>query len=287
MLVSVFTPTYNRAYRLGALYHSLCTQTCRSFEWILVDDGSTDNTADLVSSWHDSVFPIIYIKQTNGGKHRAINRGVKEAKGDLFFIVDSDDVLPSNSIERILLNYGKISGDKSFCGVCGLKALYNGEMVHKGASYDVLNCSSIDFRYKYKMKGDMAEVIRTEVMKEYPFPEFDGEKFCSEAVLFNRIAQNYKFRYFFEIVYLCEYLDDGLTASIVKVRMSSPRGSSLCYSELFHCRIPFKQKVKAAINYWRFAFCDLKSTGNHMDNIGWGIVLLPIGLVYHLFDLRK
>ncbi|MCS2864766.1 glycosyltransferase family 2 protein [Bacteroides thetaiotaomicron] len=102
-MVTVFTPTYNRAYILNDLYQSLCRQTCRKFEWLIVDDGSTDNTEGLVASWLDEgKMSLRYIKQPNGGKHRAINKGIQEANGDLFFIVDSDDYLAKNAIERIL-----------------------------------------------------------------------------------------------------------------------------------------------------------------------------------------
>ena len=222
MLITVFTPTYNRAYRIQALYESLKNQTDKDFEWLIVDDGSTDNTEELVQNWlKESTFPIHYIKQPNGGKHRAINNGVKKANGELFYIVDSDDILPPKSIQRIVKQYMPIKDDMSFGGVCGLKAYYNGKKVGGECDFGVLDCNSLEFRYKYKIKGDMAEVIRTSVFKEFPFPEVDGEKFCPEALVFNRIAKKYKLRYFYEKVYMCEYLDDGLTASIVKIRMKS------------------------------------------------------------------
>ena len=285
MTITVFTPTYNRAYRIKALYDSLKIQSCMDFEWIIVDDGSTDNTGDLVGSWiNTTLFPIIYIKQSNGGKHRAINRGVKAAHGELFFIVDSDDILSGNAVERIIYYYSNIRSDKSFGGVCGLKAYYNGEIVGSRRDFGILDCTSLDFRFKYKMKGDMAEVIRTDVMREFPFPEFEGEQFCSEMVLFNRIATKYKLRFFFEKIYFCEYLADGLTASIVNIRMNSPRASELCYYELFHYDISLVQKIKSAINFWRFAYCDSNLDPDYKKKMGWGIILKPIGFIFHLKD---
>lgn len=287
MKVTVFTPTYNRAYRLAALYESLQKQTVKDFEWLIVDDGSSDNTEELVQPWlSEDRFPIRYFKQKNGGKHRAVNHGVREANGVLFFIVDSDDMLVENAIERIIYHYNNIKNDKSFGGLCGLKAYFSGVKVGGGEDFGVLDCNSIDFRFKYHMKGDMSEVIRTEVMREFPFPEFDGERFCSEFILFNRIATKYKLRYFYEKIYLCEYLDDGLTAAIVMIRMKSPKASKVCYSELFHYNIPVVQKIKAAINYWRFAFCDKHSEGGHFSRIGWGCLLMPLGYLYHLKDSR-
>lgn len=285
-MITIFTPTYNRAYRLPDLYKSLQAQTCKDFEWLVVDDGSTDNTSELFGQWQAEYnsFPIRYFKQPNGGKHRAVNRGVKEAKGELFYIVDSDDVLPSKSIEIIIQYYNQIKDNTQFAGVCGLKAHFNGERVGDGENFGTLDCNSLEFRYKYKQKGDMGEVIKTDVYREFPFPEINGEKFCPEALVFNRIATKYKLRYFYKKVYMCEYLDDGLTASIVKVRMKSPQTSTMYYSELFHMSISFVQKIKAAINYWRFAYC--------MDNtkpkypIGWGWIFKPLGYLYHKKDIK-
>lgn len=284
-MITIFTPTYNRAYRLPDLYKSLQRQNCKDFEWLVVDDGSTDNTSELFEQWQveEKTFSIRYFKQPNGGKHRAVNRGVKEAKGELFYIVDSDDILPSKSIETIIHYYNQIKDNIQFAGVCGLRAYHNGERIGGERNFGILDCTSLDFRYKYCIKGDMAEVIRTHVLKEFPFPEVEGEKFCPEALIFNRIATKYKLRYFYEKVYLCEYLEDGLTASIVRVRMKSPQTSTQYYSELFYMPIPFIQRIKAAINYWRFAYC--------LDNkpkypIGWGCICKPLGFLYHKKDIK-
>lgn len=287
-MITVFTPTYNRAYILTKLYRSLCNQTCKQFEWIIVDDGSTDNTSELIGTFiQEGNIEIVFVQQFNGGKHRAINRGVGLAKGDLFFIVDSDDQLTEDAIEQILRYHDGIKDKNDFAGVCGLKAYFDGRRVGGDSYFTILDCSNLEFRYKYKIKGDMAEVIRTDVMKEFPFPEFAGEKFCSEAVVWNRMAQKYKIRYFYKNIYLCDYLEDGLTASITKIRMKSPQASMLCYSELFHYDIPVLQKIKAAVNYWRFGVCGRLGSYNHIRGIGWGILLFPIGVLYHLIDLRR
>ena len=255
-MITVFTPSYNRAYRLPALYKSLCLQSCKDFEWIIVDDGSLDETEKLVDTFiSESLINIRYVKQENGGKHRAINRGVQMSKGNLFYIVDSDDILPKNSIEIILEHFEAIKDNMDFCGVCGLKVLYNGATIGNPKYFDKLDCSPIDFRYKYKMIGDMAEVVRTDILRQFPFPEFDNEKFCPEALIWFKIGLRYRFRYFAQPIYCCEYLPDGLTSSIIKVRRNSPLASTLYYSELTYLPIPLIQKIKGAINYWRFANC--------------------------------
>lgn len=229
-----------------------------------------------------------YTKQENGGKHRAINRGVKEARGELFFTVDSDDYLADNTIERISFHYSHIKHDDFFAGVCGLKCYPDGRKVGGGEDFGILDCTSLEFRYKYKMKGDMAEVLRTDVLREFPFPEIDGEKFCPEAVLFNRIAQKYKLRYFYENLYVCDYLPDGLTAKITRIRMQSPVASMICYSELAGFKIPIEQRFKAAINYWRFSFCSKDTFALKLKRIGvrW-LFTLPIGYMMYLKDKKQ
>lgn len=289
MICTIFTPTYNRAYIIENLYKSLQRQTCKDFEWLVVDDGSSDNTQELFHEWQSKAnFPVKYIKQENGGKHRAINRGIKEAEGDLFFIVDSDDYLADNAIERVLYHYSIIKEDDSFCGVCGLKCYPDGTKVGGGDNFSVLDCSSLDFRYKYNMKGDMAEVLRTDVLRKYPFPEVEGEMFCPEAVMFNRVAQRYKFRYFYESIYYCDYLPDGLTARILRIRMQSPLSAMICYSELTGYRVPIGQKIKSAINFWRFSFCSKETFFSKLRKIEiqW-FFLLPIGYMMHLRDKKQ
>ena len=254
MFITVFTPTYNRAKLLPRLYESLCRQTYRDFEWVVVDDGSVDDTHYVVESFMNgndnengnNNFPIRYFYQENGGKHRAINRGVQEAKGELFLILDSDDSIPEGALERIASVYQQIKDDEGFGGVCGYMAHHDGTVIGKGNDYDILDTNTIDLRYRFNVKGDMCEVFRTSVLKENPFPEIDREKFCPEALVWNRIAQKYRLRVFHEVIYYRDYLDNGLTDRIVKIRMNSPIASMMCYQEMSELDIPLLQKIKAA-----------------------------------------
>ena len=311
MKITVFTPAYNRAKLLPRLYESLCKQTFKDFEWLIVDDGSVDETASLfTSNDNDNVrsamplctfrskndnssihlytfssknenesgqtsdiihqtsnFPIRYYYQENGGKHRAINRGVKEAQGELFFIVDSDDMLPPEALETVAKVYEDIKDDERFAGVCGLDGTFVGKVIGSGLPQKVMDTPSVDIRFKYGVTGDMKEVFRTAVLKEFPFPEIEGERFCPEMLLWNRIATKYKLRYFNQIIYLAEYQEDGISAGIVKARMNSPIAAMMTYAELNGYDIPFVSKVKAAINYWRFRFCFIshRNHGNHRN----------------------
>lgn len=290
MTITVFTPSYNRAYILPTLYESLQQQTCKDFEWLIVDDGSTDNTEELVASWLSVAdFSIRYIRQENAGKHLAINRGVAEAQGKLFLIVDSDDYLTCDAVRILCDRFAEIVDDASFAGISGVRVDFNGKRIGDSLPQDILDCSALDLRFVYKIKGDMAEAYKTSVLKEYPFPEISNEKFCSEALIWNRIAQKYKLRYVNTGFYRCEYLPDGLTAKITQVRRNSPKASLIYYSELYSFDIPIAQKIKAVINYWRFAPCDKNSSlSDKIKEIGWGTLLfLPMGLAYYFLDTYK
>jgi glycosyltransferase involved in cell wall biosynthesis len=218
MLITIFTPTYNRKVLIERLYQSLLQQTQKNFEWVVVDDGSTDNTEKYFSDLliKQQPFPIRYIKQENGGKHRAINNGVRKASGELFFIVDSDDCLTEYAIYKINQWVATLDDSHKWAGISGLKG-YSKESVvgqHSEATYvDAKNCE----RRKYNLSGDKAEVYFTEILKQYPFPEIPGENFISEEIVWNSIARDgYYIRWFNEIIYICDYLEGGLTKDNVK-----------------------------------------------------------------------
>lgn len=287
MLITVFTPTYNRSNLLSRLYESLCLQTFTSFEWLIGDDGSTDNTEQLIAGFiNENKITIRYFKQENGGKHRAINRGVKEARGELFFIVDSDDRLPLKALEVIADYYYQIEHDDNFAGICGLKTFFDGRQVGGEQDFGSMDCSMLDIRYKYHIRGDMAEVVKTDVMRQHPFPEYDNERFCPEALVWNRIAQRYVMRYFHEPIYECEYQQGGLTDRIVRIRMESPRASMECYRELSHYNISFQSRIKSAINYWRFAACSSMPFSTKVKSMTCWLWLWPIGMLMHARDKK-
>lgn len=227
-MVTVFTSIYNRAYVIENLYQSLLRQTCSDFEWLVVDDGSDDNISELLYKWIErgkAKFKIRFYQQENGGKHRAINRGIQLAKGDAFFIVDSDDYLTNNAIELINKWWNDIERDEHYAGISGLKAKKNGEVVGGRPSYQFYVDATNLERKKYGLLGDKAEVYKTSVLKEYLFPEFEGENFLTEAIVWNKIARDgYKIRWHNKITYICEYRDDGLSRCGYKKSINNPRG---------------------------------------------------------------
>ena len=229
-LVTVFTPLYNREDLLPRLYESLRAQTCTDFEWVICDDCSSDGSYDLAKEYarKEDRFPIRVIRtERNGGKHRAINLGVAIAEGFLFFIVDSDDLLTPDAVDKIFAWEKTIQGKASFAGLGFLKADLSSNCVGTTFAEQFCDCTSLE-REKYHISGDKAEVIYTDIFKKHPFPEFEGENFLSEGVVWDRIAHDgYKIRWINEIVYLCEYQADGLSSNWERNLANNPEGYAL------------------------------------------------------------
>jgi len=288
-LITVFTPAYNRAALLPRLYDSLLRQRYGYFEWVIVDDGSTDDTQEAVNNIIcQQKIRVLYHRQKNTGKHTAINQGLDLASGELFFIVDSDDWLYDDALEKINHLYESVKNDRDFCGVSGVRTYPHGRRIGGEDHFGVIDCTVTDLRYRHRIRGDMAEAFRTEILRQYRFPEVAGERFCPEALVWNRMAQQYKLRYSYEKIYYCEYLPDGLTSRITQLRKENPVSTCMHYAELRQMDISFVQKIKAAINYWRFAFY---LNGHFKDKIRQaGVVNLcvfPLGYMLYLMDKRR
>lgn len=292
--ISILTPTYNRGKLLSPLYDSLKKLTFEDFEWLIVDDGSEDDTEQYALSWiehniENAEFPIRYIKKSNGGKHTAINRGVREASGELILILDSDDTLPADSLATIAQYYEQCKGYMDCAGVCGLMAHHDGQLIGSGFPKEPMYESALQFRYAEKgnVTGDLLEVYKTSVMREFPFPEIENEKFCPESLVWNRIANKYKLFCFNKVIYYRDYLDGGLTSKIVRIRMNSPIASTMTYAEMLYYNISLKWKIRSAINYWRFRYC-IKNKALKAPDVKWYWRLFQIiGLLMHLKDNRK
>lgn len=243
--ITIFTPTYNRRNLIDNLYQSLLTQSQKNFEWLIVDDGSTDDTESYFSKLQSKLqpFPIRYIKQENGGKHRAINRGVQNANGDLFFIVDSDDSLLPNAIEKINQWTATLDCTHKWAGISGLKGFSKQKNVGQHNSKIFIDAKNTE-RHKYHLEGDKAEVYFTNILKKYPFPEISGENFISEEIVWNAIARDdYYLRWFNEIIYICSYLEGGLTKDKSK-NERNPQG----------CLLWAKGQLKTFPHNWRKRF---------------------------------
>ncbi len=235
MLFTVFTATYNRARLLPRLYTSLKRQQFTDFEWIIVDDESSDNTRQVVESFTqvDNPFPIFYYQQKHGGKHRAINYSLQKATGEFFFIVDSDDFLTDDALQLAAEWVQTIRNEPKLCGVAGLKESESGEIWGEFSSdQEYIDAGNLE-RKQYHLGGDKAEIYLTACMRNHLFPEFEGEYFMTEAYSWNAIAaEGLKLRWFNKPIYVCEYLDDGLTkkgANDVTGHMKNFQGYA-CYT---------------------------------------------------------
>lgn len=260
MRITVFTPTYNRAHLIGRLYDSLRAQTFRDFEWLVIDDGSSDGTEKLFDVWKEDSndFVIRYVYAENKGKMKEMNAAMELAEGELFFTVDSDDRLTPDALEKIDAWEREMPKDGSFCGLAG-----NMGYSETKSNNLVLPQTYVDTSLFQRLResedpcigADRAWVFYTDVYRRYKFPEFEGEKFIAEAVSWNRMAHDgLKLRCFNDIIYIFEQLDGGLTNTMSRTLINSPRGYGLWKAELIEFRrYPLKRRLK---EYYIF-YCDL------------------------------
>ncbi|HOI27015.1 MAG TPA: glycosyltransferase family A protein [Paludibacteraceae bacterium] len=286
MMITVFTPTYNRANTLTRLFESLKQQTDKRFEWLIIDDGSTDETKELVNSFiQENVIDINYIKRENRGLSATINQGVQLAKGDIFFRIDSDDFATLDAIEKIYKNW-HLTQKESVCGLVFFKIKTDG--FHTGFHPFSSNFETnfFDYRNKHKGVGDRAEVIKTEVMREFPFPKYREEKFCPEGLVWNRMAKKYNAIYIAEDIYVCEYQEGGLTNSVLSNLRKNALGGTNYYAEIFSFKVTPFYYIKNAISFWRYAFYNGNSFLSNMKMLPLlaSVIGFVPGVLLSLFD---
>jgi glycosyltransferase involved in cell wall biosynthesis len=196
---TVFTPTYNRAHTLPRVYDSLRAQTFRDFEWLIVDDASSDNTQELVARWREqALFPIRYLSQEKSGKHFAFNLAVRAARGKLFLNLDSDDACTPEALERLLYHWSGIPKEERemFAGVTVLCKDQNGLAVGDRFPLDVTDSDALEIRFRYNVSGEKWNCYRIDVLREFPFPEvLRNHSHLPEGLVWDAIARSYKTRH--------------------------------------------------------------------------------------------
>lgn len=279
MKITVFTPTYNRGYLLDKLYESLLKQTNTDFEWLIIDDGSNDNTSNIINKFiDDNKIRIRYFYQENGGKHRAINKGLDIAEGELFFIVDSDDTLIPTAIEIVLEKYKSVENSPEFAGISFNRGYSEKKIVGKTFSSEFMDCTNLE-RGRNNILGDKSEIYRTKILRKIKFPEIDGENFMSEIVLWNEVArQGYKLRWYNEIIYICNYLEDGLTVNRDSIYLRNPIAHKMMVNELLQIDFPIRSKVNIIYNYYKL-WKDRKSLIEISEDININKFVLVISIV--------
>ncbi|WP_200763268.1 glycosyltransferase family 2 protein [Nitrosophilus alvini] len=253
---TVFTPTYNRAHLIHRVFESLKSQTLMDFEWLIVDDGSKDNTKEVVEEFKKSNFPIRYIYQENGGKHRAFNKGVKEAKGKFFLTADSDDRFLPDALEKLKYYWDLIPDNEkeNFSAVTGLCIDKNGNIIGDKYPKDIFDSNSFETTFIFKIKGKKWGFQRTDVLKRFPFKEFEGENFIPKSSVWFEVSKFYITRYINEPLRIYEINEDSLSSNAIQLMINNPNGTIYNYYKEFNLPIPLKYKIKFMINCLRFSF---------------------------------
>ena len=264
--ITIFTPTYNRAYILGQAYNSLKNQIDKNFVWLIIDDGSTDNTEDIVKKWqNENEIKITYIKQQNQGKHIAHNTAVKNCKTDFFLILDSDDFLSKDAIEILNKEVEKIKNNKTISGIIGNRWLpKSNEVIGTEMPKGIVYTTGLELYQKLKFKGDTLRLYKTDILKKFLFPKINGEKFIYENVVFEAIDSKYKMLINRDKLYYCEYLEDGYTNNSNKLKESNPKG----YAYALNCGVKYSiicsKKIKWTILY--IEWCRIHQLKNAFKN---------------------
>jgi len=248
-MISIITPTYNRRHLLSAAYQSLLRQNNKDFVWIIVDDGSPDDTQVLCRTWiEEQKISIVYERQENGGVNRARNRGIELAQGELILYLDDDDYLSDDAVDTIYHYWQTIKDNPKIVGFLFLSGYQStGEVVGTRFRDEVSINNYIKIYYWDKVKGDKTIVHKTEIQKKFPFPVFEGEKFAPEAIMYDRIAREYDHLCVNKVLQYKEYIEDGITKNMYP-EAEMIKGLLACHYEridkAFPCRIQHRSLRK-------------------------------------------
>ncbi len=290
---TVFTPIFNRSELTERTFASLCAQTVRDFEWLIVDDGSTDDTRTRAERWQAKApFPVRYHHQRHQGKHYAYNLAISLAEGPLFAVLDSDDAIAPNAIERLLFHWNSIDvGERAaYSGVTCLCVDETGNLVGRPFPRDVLDCRHFEAYSRFGASGEKWGCHRTEVLREFPYPTLAGEGFCPDALVWNRIAQRYLIRHVNEALRVFYMHCDTITSANRAVLMRNPRNASLYYGECLQLDVPLWWKCKQGVNYVRYSLHAGTGLSQMLANSAarkLTAALSPAGCAFYISDLLR
>lgn len=286
--LTVFTPTYNRAHTLGRVYDSLCRQTCKDFEWIIIDDGSTDNTKDLVESWVHSPIDFRYIYKENGGLHTGYNKAIEVMTTEICVCIDSDDYMPDDAVEFIVNYWGKHK-DEKIVGIVGRDHFLNNKVIG-GPLPNVEKAYLIELMDKYNHVGDKKVVMRVDLLKRIPAqPSYNNEKNFNPIYMMLQLDQFGKFRLVEKNLCFVDYQETGMAANIYKQYINS--ANSFCALRCLY--------IGLTHTTWRFKLKNLIHLGSsaHLANdLTWlkkckypmlAHFLYPLGYLLSLYILKK
>ena len=286
--LTVFTPAYNRAYTLPRTYESMKQQKNTDFIWLIVDDGSSDNTAELVRQWQaeENGFEIRYVYKENGGMHTAHNTAYQLIDTELNTCVDSDDALAPNAVQIIYDAWQKVK-DCGYAGLLALDSEFDGKIIGKGFPEDLLETTLGDY-YRKGGSGDKKLILCTDIVRQYPpYPTFEGERFVPLSTLYNMIDVTYKLSVVNEVVCLVEYMPDSSTNNMIRQYYRNPNGFR--YGRLVELRFPLnlKRRMKTYVHYAAESILAGKPIVKDAPNRLLGLLSIPFGLALSIYIKRR
>lgn len=288
--LTILTPAYNRSHTLPRLYQSLIKQTDSNFEWIVVDDGSVDDTRPLLFKYiEEKKIKLSYLYQTNAGKHIALNTGIKNIDTEITIIVDSDDYLTSDAVETIKKQWSLVR-ENNLCGISFLKGYDVEKSIGQKFENNNFIGNGIEIRYNQGISGDKAEVWKTSILKKFPFPKFEGENFLSEGIVWKRIYKQYDMLFINQIIYIAEYLPGGLTGTGRLLLIKNPQGAMLNAKLAMTKEFNISVREKNALLYIAYSFFAKKSIKEMIKYGGETLLItlnIPFGWAIYLFWKKK
>ncbi len=253
--LTVFTPAYNRGYTLHKCYESLQKQTSKDFTWLIIDDGSTDNTKELVNSWiAENKLEIRYEYQENQGMHGAHNTAYELIDTELNVCIDSDDYMPEDAVENIV-SFWKENKREDLAGIAGLDIYESGEIIGEKLPEDITESTYWDIYHKYKVKGDKKLVYRSNLTRKYPYPVFEGEKYVGLGYKYAKLDDGYKLLFLNKPLCVVEYMEDGSSRNMLKQYRNNPKGFAFIrIDDMQNSKGDLKFKFKSCIHYVSSSF---------------------------------
>lgn len=280
MLLTIFTPAYNRADKLEYLYKSLKDQLNDKYEWLIIDDGSTDQTEEVVSRFMKEAFiQIRYIKKENGGKHTAHNLAVDLARGELFMCLDSDDYLNENAVNKLIETIQKCHLGE---GVIAYKCDRNNKLLSD--KFPMVNevPNTYILEKRYKCRGEFVLVYPTELLRKNKFPVFEGEKFLTESVLYDRLKCS--MRLLPQVIEICEYQEDGLSNNLNNIMKNNPAGYCLYFMQRIEMQDSIVKRIVTIGKYHCFSSMAGNQKSKYIGKYKMLVYLFkPLGLVFNVY----
>lgn len=287
--LTVFTPAYNRGYCLHRCYESLKRQTNQDFVWLIIDDGSSDNTKELVNSWiNENVIDIRYHWQENQGMHGAHNTAYELIDTELNICIDSDDYMPDDAVEKIISFWNQFGSDE-VSGIIGLDSDTKGCIIGTKLPEYLKSSTLFNLYNKHGVIGDKKLVYRTELTKKYPYPIFKNEKYVGLAYKYHMLDQQYEMLLMNEILCCVEYLPDGSSMNMLNQYRKNPKGFAFYRKELM--KLPFASrtfKFRQAIHYVSSSMISRnRNFLNETPCKTLTLLAVPLGTLLYFFILSK